>query len=319
MMSSQSRRWKSCVRFWTLIHIFSLASASIAQTQAPSTGDRITQDLKLIQAAELQHLSTDRIGYQWAVLATEYRKAGDFTASEAAYFKALTFLERSPSSTRNYAIALDNLSMLYLTYGRVDEAEKYNREAARIRNNLGFPLDEARSEQHMAEIDLARHKFKVVEDKASRALEVMVRFDDPEKQDMLSAFNALAFARCSRGACKQGMEDAQRSLNLARSAFGEDSEAMGHSLLAVGFAEWKLGKLDDADQTMRSSIRVLKAQESSRSRGVLFALIQYRDYLKDVHRNSDAENISRELSVAMQQQPPCTTCINVHSLSNAMR
>jgi len=270
--------------------------------------------------AQQQHLPNEHIGYEWAVLASEYRKAGDFTASKDAYFKALTLLEHSPSAARNYATALDNLAMLYLTYGRLDEAEKYNRKSANIRSTLEYPLDEARSLQHTAEIDLAKHKFKDVEERATRALEVMVRLDDPEKADILSALNSLAFARCSREACAQGMEDAQRSLNLARSSFGEESEATGHSLMAVGFAEWKLGELSEADGTMRSAIRMLKAQEVSQSRGVLLAMVQYRNYLKAVHRDADAENISREVSLAMHEQTPsCASCVNVHSLSNAMR
>jgi tetratricopeptide (TPR) repeat protein len=322
MMLSRFHRRNACVRFRTLILTLTFAAACSAQIQPPAavSGDRIEQYIQLIRTAEQQQLSADLIGYRWAVLASEYRKAGNFTESEGAYFKALSFLERNPSAARNYATALDNLAMLYLAYGRLDEAERYNRRSAKIRSGLGYPLDDARSEQHMAEIDLARHRFKAVEDEASRALEVMTRVDDPEKQDLLSALNALAFARCSRGACKQGIEDAQRSLTLARSTFGEESEATGHSLLAVGFAEWKLDKLQEADQTMRSSIRMLKAHEGSESRGVLFALIQYRNYLKEVHRDRDAENIASELSSAMQNQAPmCTTCVNVHSLSNAMK
>ncbi len=309
----------SCVRFWTLSLIFNSVLACSAQTQQ-ALRERIAQDMELIKTAQRQHLPEERIGYQWAVLASEYRKAGDFTASEDAYFKALTLLEQSPAVARNYATTLDNLAMLYLIYGRLDEAERYNRKSATIRSGLGYPLDEARSEQHTAEIALAKHNFKDVEEKATRALEVMTRLNDPEKADILSSLNALAFARCSRQACAQGMEDAQRSLNLARSSFGEESEATGHSLMAVGFAEWKLGKLDEADGTMRSAIRILQAQEGAESRGVLLAMVQYRNYLKAVHRNGDAENISREVSLAMHRQTSsCASCINVHSLSNAMR
>ncbi|HMF52988.1 MAG TPA: hypothetical protein VK593_01465 [Edaphobacter sp.] len=250
-MLSVFHRRNPCVRFWTLTLTLTFASACYAQTReasATALGDRITRDLQQAQLAERQHLPDERIGYLWAVLASEYRRAGDFPASEDAYFKALSFFERSPSAARNYATALDNLAMLYLVYGWLDEAEKYNRRSAKIRSGLGYPLDEARSEQHMAEIDLARHKFKAADDEAAQALEAMVRLDDPEKLDMVSALNALTITQCSRKACVQGMEDAQRSLKLARSFFGEESAAVAHAMMAVGFAEWKLGKLDEAGQ-----------------------------------------------------------------------
>lgn len=294
-----------------------------AQTQTKSAitlAEEISQVRQTIQQAEQQHFADERIGYMWAVLAAKCRRSGDFSASEDAYFRALKLLDHSPSAARNYGTTLDNLAMLYLTYGRLDEAEQYNRQGAKIRNKLGLPLDEARSEQHRAEIDLARHRFKAVEDEAAHALEVMTRLDDPEKLDMISALNALAFARCSRKACTQGMEDAQHSLSLARNSFGEQSGPVAHALMAIGFAEWKQGRLDEADRTMRSSIQMMKAQEGVESRGVMLAMLEYRNYLQGVHRYGEAEEIMQEISLAMHQQTPvCATCVNVHTLLNAMR
>ena len=321
-MLSVFHRRNPCVRFWTMAFTITFVSVCCAQTQQnpPTHEDRIAQDLQLIHTAEQQHLPDDRIGYLWAVLAPEYRKAGNFTASEDAYFRALGLLEGRPAAVRNYATTLDNLSMLYLTYGRLDEAEKYNRSSAKIRGGLGYPLDEARSEQHMAEIDLARHKFKAAADRAAQALEVMERLNDPERSNMISALNALAFTKCSLRDCAKGMEYAQRSLDMARSSYGEESAEAAHSMMAVGFAEWKLGKLNEADETMRSAIRVMKAREGPESRGLLLAISEYRNYLKGVHRDNDAEKIAQELLPQVQKQAPaCTTCVSVRSLSNAMR
>lgn len=296
------------------------AGSGQAQTSASKLEGFIAEDHRLIQQAEQQHLSDDRIGYLWALLASNYRKAGDFAASENAYAKALHLFEQNPSSARNYATTLDNLAMLYLVYGRLDEAEKYNRKGAKIRSGLGYPLDEARSEQHMAEIDLARHKFKAAEKEAASALEVMTRLDDPEKLDIVSALNALTFTRCLRKACEEGMEAAQRSLSMARSSFGEESRAVAHALMAAGFAEWKLGRLDDADRTMRTGIQMMKAQEGPESRAALLALMEYRNYLEGVHRDREAERIRQEISVAMSRQAPaCATCVSVFSLANALK
>jgi tetratricopeptide (TPR) repeat protein len=321
-MLSRFHRKNSCVHFWTLALTLTIAFPGYAQTQqtsAAALADRIVQDRQAIQQAQQQHLSDERIGYQWAVLASEYRKAGNFAASEDAYFKAIPLLDHSPTAARNYATTLDNLGMLYLTYGRVDEAEQYNRRSAKIRSGLGNPLDEARSEQHMAEINLARHKFKDAREESTRALEVMTRLDDPEKLDVVSALNALAFTHCSLKDCAQGMEYAQRSLNLARSSFGEESAPLAHSLMAIGFAEWKLGRLDKAGETMRSAIQLIKAREGEESRGLVLAMLEYRNYLKGVHRDSEAKDIDQELALVRQQLPVCAACVNVHALSNAMK
>jgi tetratricopeptide (TPR) repeat protein len=308
---------------WTLTLIFNFAvsnNAQIRQTSSATLNELIARDRQSIQQAQQQHLADEHTGYLWAVLAAEYRKAGDFVMSEDAYFKAVKLLDHDPSAARNYATTLDNLSMLYLTYGRLEEAEQYNKKGARIRGGLGVPLDSARSEEHRAEIDLARHRFKAAENTALHALEVMTRLEDPEKSDILSALNVLTFSLCSQKKCLQGNGYAQRSLTLARSAFGEQSAPTGHSLMAVGFAQWKLGQLEDADRTMQSAIRILKTQQGVESRSVVLAMLEYRNYLKGVHRDNDAEAMMQEISLTTHQQTlVCATCVNVHALSNAMR
>lgn len=321
---SRFHRRNLCVQFWTLALIFNFALVSMGPTQQISettTAENIERDRRTIQQAELQHLSDDRIGYFWAVLAAEYSKGGDFTASEDAYFKALKLLDYSDASSRNYATALDNLAMLYLIYGRLDEAELYNRRSAKIRRGLGYPLDEARGEQHMAEINLARHRFKAAEEEAARALAVMERLDDPEKLNIVSALNALAFARCSRRACEQGLQDAQRSLAVARTFFGDESALTAHAWMAIGFAEWKQGRLEEAERAMRLGIQMIKTKERQESRVVPLAMMEYRNFLKAVHRDRDAETVDREISQAIQQEAPtCATCVSVRTLaSNAMR
>ena len=323
-MLSRFHRTNSCVRFWTLALIFNFAFASSGPAQqipATTIAEHIAQDRLRIQQAELQHLPDARVGYLWAVLAAEYRQAGEFAESEDAYFKAMKFLDHGSASAANYATVLDNLAMLYLVYGRMDEAELYNRRSAKIRRSLGNPLDEARGEQHMAEIHLARHKFKLVEEEAARALAVMEQVDDPEKLDMVSALNALAFARCSRRRCEQGLQDAQHSVALATSFFGEESTPVAHAWMAVGYAEWKLGRMDEADRAMRLGIRMMKTQAGGESRMVLLAMMEYRNFLKSAHRDRDAEQVIQEISQLVQQQAPmCATCVNVRTLvSNAMR
>lgn len=320
-----SHRTNPCVRFRTLTLAvtlaITLAGHSQVQRNAPTlTTDGIASTLHLIQAAEDEKISEGHLGYLWAVLAAQYRVAGNFTASEDAYFKAIRLLERSPSAAQNYATALDNLAMLYLTYGRLDEAELYNRKGAKVRSMLGIPLDEARSEAHMSQIELARHKFRPAESGAAHAFEEMMRLDDPNPIDEISVLNALATARCSLKACAQGIKDAQRSLDLARNSFGEESAIFAHSMMALGFAEWKLNRVEEADLTMRSAIQRIQEREGQDSIAALLSMIEYRNYLKGVHRQGDAENITQQVALALQKQPAvCRTCVNVGSLSNALK
>lgn len=147
-----------------------------------------------------------------------------------------------PSAVRNHATTLDNFGTLYLVYGRLEEAERYNRLGPKIREKMKYPLDLSRSEQHLAEIDLAKHRFKQAKSEAAGALVIMHAENDPDPLDRIAALNALAFTRCLRGRCVQGMEDAQHAFDLARSNFRADSMAVARAQMAVGFATWKSGR-----------------------------------------------------------------------------
>lgn len=280
---------------------------------------RIAQEVRLIQEVTGQHGLSQQMGYLWANLASDYRKRGDFKSSEAAYFQAITALEGVASPNRNYATALDNLGMLYLSYGRVEEAERYVKRSMQVRKMMNYPLDLARCEQHMAEIDLAKHKFKDAENEAAHALEVMQAQSDPETVDMISALNTLAYTRCLRKRCEQGMEAAQRSLELSRRVFGEESKPSAHATMAVGFALWKLGRVDDADQAMRDAIQIVRSQSGLERQGLQLLLLEYLNFLRSEHRVDDAAITTRELDETRARTAFCTACVTVNSLRGSSK
>jgi hypothetical protein len=109
-----------------------------------------------------------------------------------------------------------------------------------------------------------------------------------------------------------------RSLDIARSAFGEDSVGTACALLAVGFAEWRLGRLEAAEETMLKAVNMLKAYLGPDSKTVLLAMRQYRDYLKSVHRDTEADSIERDIA-ASARGPACKDCISIRSLSNSLK
>jgi tetratricopeptide (TPR) repeat protein len=289
------------------------------RTAPPTLQETITREAQQIKSETDQHRSDDHLGFLWSRLASDYRQAGDFAASESAYLKALGLLDHGPVARRNYATTLDNFAMLYVSYERFDDAEKYLKRALEVRKEVGIPLDQARTEQHMSEIDLFRRNYKEAENRAARALQTMLDQNDPNRLDIIAALNSLTYARCLRGHCEQGAQDALRSLDIARSTFGEDSVGTACALLAVGFAEWRLGRLEVAEETMRKAVNMLKAHLSPDSKTVLLAMRQYRDYLKSVHRDRDAEGVERDMLAARSHDPTCKSCINAHTLSNSLK
>ncbi len=317
-LASVNDHLRLCISLFLVSLLCTCASAQKANEILSGTAlkEQIESQRSTIDLATKHQLSNAKLGYLWAVLASMYRHAGDFTAAESAYIKALDLQRDLPAATQNYATTLDNLGSLYLLYGRLEEAEHYNRMGAKIRGKMGYRLDLARSEVHLAEIDLAKHRFKQADSEAESALRVMRAENDPEALDLIASLNALSFTRCLRGRCADGLASAKESVELARAHFGERSPALAHSMMALGFASWKGGRIDEAEPAMRQGIEVMQQQSTANGRGLLLALIEYRNYLREMQRTSDADAIDRELiAVKAQMGSTCVDCINMRSLA----
>ena len=317
-LASVNDHLRLCISLFLVSLLCTDASAQKANEILSGTAlkEQIESQRSTIELATKHQLSNAKLGYLWAVLAAMYRREGDFTAAEGAYIRALDLQRDLPAATQNYATTLDNFGSLYLLYGRIEEAERYNRMGAKIRERMGYKLDLARSSVHLAEIDMAKHRFKQAENEAETALRVMRAENDPETLDLIASLNALAFTRCLRGRCADGLASAKESVELARARFGERSPALAHSMMALGFALWKGGQIDEAGAAMRQGIEVMQQQSTVDGRGLLLALVEYRNYLRGMQRTSDADAVDRELITAKAQMgSACVDCIDVRSLA----
>jgi hypothetical protein len=76
--------------------------------------------------------------------------------------------------------------------------------------------------------------------------------------------------------------------------------------------------LEAAEETMLKAVNMLKAYLGPDSKTVLLAMRQYRDYLKSVHRDTEADSIERDIA-ASARGPACKDCISIPSLSNSLK
>jgi tetratricopeptide (TPR) repeat protein len=299
----------------TVLSVCAYAQQANEILTGPALKEQIESQRSVIELATKHQLSKERLGYLWAGLAVMYRRDGDFGQSERAYVRALDLQRDLPAATRNYATTLDNFGALYMVYGRLDDAERYNRMGAKVREKMGYKLDLARSEEHLAEINLAKHRFKQADEEAEWALGVMREEKDPEVLDVIAALNALAYTRCLRGRCGEGLASANESVMLAKQRFGEQSTVTAHSMMALGFASWKGGRVEDAEPAMRLAIDVMQSHAEPADRGLLLALVEYRNYLHAMQRTLDADTVDKQLATARTQMGAvCADCINVRSL-----
>jgi hypothetical protein len=272
----------------------------------------------MIDVAEHEHLSNAKIAYLWGRLAINYTAQADFVRSEDAYFHAIHLLSESPESANNYATLLDNLGVLCLVYDRRAEAEQYLKEAFIARRRLGDSVALGISQVHLAQLALANHKFKQAEKIAIEAQADLSTAGDPGKAGLIGALVSLAYARCAQNKCTEGLRDADQAMELSRLIYSSDSLPTGHVLMAMGFARWKSGDNNAAEKLMLEGIHIITTRNAQGVPYSRLALLEYRDFLKDMHRTPDVKRIDDQLSQSTPQQ--CGNCtVNVSNMSNALR
>jgi tetratricopeptide (TPR) repeat protein len=309
-----------------LLRIALIGSVGIVWAQTPdahiaASQERITHDQDLIRIGEKQHLPPEQQGVLWEQLALEYHVSTDFQKAEDAYLRALHLLKTVPSARAEYAFTLDNLSSLYLIYGRLDDGENARKQAIKVRQKLGTPAKNGESEVHLADIAVVRHQFKKAEQLARRGLKMMESSSDPPRAGMLSAFITLSYSLCSRGHCEEGLKNAKQAIAFANTHFEAVSAAQGFALETLGFAEWKNGSPQDGERSMLQSIQLLRTRLAPADPRLAGALLQYQSYLVEAHRPAEAQEIRDQVTrMTRQAGVYCQGCaVSVYSLSNTLR
>jgi tetratricopeptide (TPR) repeat protein len=295
--------------------------AQTSNVQTTSFEVRIAQDLELLRTADQNHLSNAQRAALWKNLALNYHSASEFLKAEDAYNRALHLLKTAPSDRAEYSSTLDDLASLYLTYGRFVDAESAIKQALKIRQKLGNRAESAVSEVHLSDIALVRHQYKKAERLALRGLEGMESSPDPPKTGMLSALITLAYARCSRGHCDEGLMNAKQAVAFAQKNSDSESAADGFALETLGFAEWKHGAKQDGEKAMLQAIQILRAKLAPADPRLGGVLLQYRTYLLEANRQGEAQEINEQVTrMTRQAGVYCEGCtVSVYSLSNALR
>ena len=280
---------------------------------------------KLIQEAEQRNDLPARQGYLWAVLAASYHDIGNIAEAQRAYERALPLLAPSPQSRGNYATALDNLGSIYLELGNIADAEKVRTQAFHLREEMGNPIDLARGHEHLAEVLLARHRFKEAEQHARAAYDTLSAKPEPDDQDaptaehpqftqrhgntMLAALVTLVFAECNQSELQECLQAAKQADQIATQNFAPQSLEQAHAAMALGFAQWKTGDIVTADQTLRSGMAMMKARLGEGHPLVLDSMYEYREFLQAQHRKADLSSLDHQIK-DVKEHRPATACSN---------
>lgn len=280
-----------------------------------SLEQRIANDRQLTRAGERAGMDSLHMGRLWARLASDYEDAGGYVQSEDAYNHALKLFEASPEGAADYAIALDNLGSLYLIKGDLNAAEEIRRRSMKLREAKGDKLEIARGRAHLAEVAFARHKYKEAENESAEAYREMVDVKDTSADDLVCALITLTYSSSANRRDAEALMYGSTALTRARAAFAARSMQVGGAQVAMGYAEWKAGRKDDADRDMRDGVESLREGTTPGHPYLLGALREYSDFLEQTGRKREAREIADEEKRLQAPASACNHCtVSVYGL-----
>lgn len=281
-----------------------------------SLEQRVAHEKELVHEGEKAGMDSLRMGRLWAKLASDYEDAGAYVQAEDAYNRALKLFVSLPVGAAEYAVTLDNLGSMYVLKGELNAAAECRKRSMAVREAAGDKLEIARGWAHLAEISLAMHRSKEAEAEASKAYQQMVAVNDPVAEDFVSALITLTYASSFNQEHAEALDYGSAALSRARKAFAADSLQVGGAQVAIGYAEWKAGKKDDADRDMHAGVEALRSWTTSGHPYVLAALRQYSAFLEQTHRKREAKQIAEEeKKLEVATTAACSNCtVSVYGL-----
>jgi len=316
-------RFSVVQRMWAAAWLMSLVALQLWVTRAkalqvaelpPSLEQRVAHEKELVREGEKAGMDSLHMGRLWTKLASDYEDEGAYVQAEDAYNRALKLFVASPAGAPEYAITLDNLGSVYVLKGELNAAAECRKRSMALREAAGDKLEIARGWAHLAETSLARHQSKEAEAEASKAYQQMVAVNDPVAEDFVSALVTLTYASTFNQEHAEALEYGSTALSRARMAFAANSLQVGAAQVAVGYAEWKAGKKDDADRDMHAGVEALRSWTTSGHPYVLAALRQYSAFLAQTHRKREAKQAAEE-EKKLEVAPACNNCtVSVYGL-----
>jgi tetratricopeptide (TPR) repeat protein len=299
------------------LQLWAMRAKAVQVVEQPiSLEQRVAREKELVRQGEKAGMDSLRVGRLWAKLASDYEDAGAYMQAEDAYNRALKLFASSPSGAAEYGVTMDNLGSMYVLKGELNAAAECRKRSMAVREAAGDKLEIARGWAHLAEISLAMRRSKEAEAEASKAYQEMVAVDDPVAEDFVSALITLTYASSFNQEHAEALEYGSSALTRARVAFAADSLQVGGAQVAIGYAEWKAGKKEDADRDMRAGVEALRSWTTSGHPYVLAALRQYSAFLVQTHRKREAKQVAEEeKKLELAPAASCSNCtISVYGL-----
>lgn len=289
--------------------LFITSIATCASAQYHDVDPRMLPDQIRDQQIIVNSAAGKQDGDAWLKLAVLLQDAGQFGASERVYQRTLELMKsRDPLVV---ADVLDHMGTMYAVSGQLAKAEPLERTALSTREAKHDLLGAGVSHMHLALLLLGEHDLRSAETEANKAVDLLVPEGSPSSvettatpEEKMTALIDLSLVRCTLNRCSSAVPELQRALNIARANYPDNSVPVGYTEFLLGYVHWKSGDSDGGEELMSKGVHELATQIGWGHPMYLRTLRQYRVFLDETGRASEAGQVSAELSRLEQTQPP---------------
>jgi tetratricopeptide (TPR) repeat protein len=270
---------------------------------------RVAVEEAAVRRAEAAHETNVVLSKTYLQLGLWYQNAAQWEQSEAALDHAVSLLRHTSEPGADLATAISQLASLHVMMRKFRESEREELEALRLRQDIGDPLQIARSRNELAILYLAKQKYEKARDLARQAEAEFVRNGRADVLDRVTARVTLGEALCNLNDCPSAIPLLKVALDEAKATLHPDDFPVGLSTFLLGYAYWKSGNMAGAAEYMERGTVQMSAQLGWGHPAYLRALQWYAQFLHE-NRNVEAAN------VVERQIRQAEAVVDVHSLQN---
>jgi tetratricopeptide (TPR) repeat protein len=292
---------------FALLFSFSVAAQQIVQeasgSRQPADGAAFKQDLeRLIRGFEdaahkdeVSHASNLELGKIYGQLGLLYEDAAQWERSESALEHAVSLLRRDADSKKELAKALSELGSLHVAMRKFRESEKEEQEGLRLGEESGDKLQIARSQDDLAALWLAQHKYDKARDFAQQAVAEFVVNERAEPYDSILSRYTLALADCHLRDYASAIPLLTTTLDEARAKMQPHDLPIGFGEFLLGYALWKSGDSSAASGHLEEGIAAMKGQLGWGHPAYLTMMGYYSKFLRETRQVEAANDVDRQI------------------------
>ncbi len=263
-----------------------------------------------VRQAEAAHESNVVLSRTYMQLGLWCQSAAQWGRSEAALGHAVSLLRQSFEPGADLAAAISQLASLHLMMGKLRETEREEEEALRLRQDIGDPLQIARSRNDLAILYLAKQKYEKARDLSRQAEAEFVKNGRANVLDRITARLTLAEALCDLKDCTSAISLLKAAVDESKATLHPDDFPVGVGNFLLGYAYWKSGNMSEAEEYMKQGTDQMNIQLGWGHPAYLRALTFYAQFLHENRQVEAANVVERRIRQA-------ESVVDVHSIQTA--